>query len=41
MDTVISAVMCDKIAENNGMMIYHRFCSLDEKLELVKKFPHI
>ena len=37
MDTVISKTMVDKITKLNGMVIYHRFCSLEEKLELVKK----
>ena len=41
MDTVISKIMVDKITKLNGMIIYHRFCSLEEKLELVKNYPNI
>jgi IMP dehydrogenase len=41
MDTVISKTMVDKITKLNGMVIYHRFCSLEEKLELVENYPNI
>jgi len=41
MDTVISPVMCDSIHKNNGMMIYHRFCSFDDKIEIIRKYPNV
>ena len=41
MDTVISKAMVDKISKLNGMVIYHRFCSLEEKLEIIKEYPNV
>lgn len=40
MDTVISHEMCLKLSENNCMIIYHRFCTLEERLEVMDKFPN-
>jgi len=39
MDTVISKSMVKKLNELNGMVIYHRFCSINEKLELLSQYP--
>jgi|LakMenEpi02Apr12_1017379.scaffolds.fasta_scaffold00698_1 IMP dehydrogenase/GMP reductase len=40
MDTVISEKMADIITEKNGMLIYHRFCTIKEKLHIIKKYPN-
>jgi len=39
MDTVISKSMVDKISKLNGMVIYHRFCPIEEKLQIIKDYP--
>jgi IMP dehydrogenase len=41
MDTVISKSMVAKISQLNGMVIYHRFCPLDEKLQMTKEYKDI
>ena len=41
MDTVVSKSMVDKITKLNGMVIYHRFCSIEEKIQMVKDYPNI
>jgi IMP dehydrogenase/GMP reductase len=41
MDTVISKSMVDKISKLNGMVIYHRFCSIEEKIQMCKDYPNI
>jgi len=41
MDTVISEKMADIITEKNGMLIYHRFCTIKEKLHVIKKYPNV
>jgi len=41
MDTVISEKMADIITEKNGMLIYHRFCTIKEKLHIIKKYPNV
>jgi IMP dehydrogenase/GMP reductase len=39
MDTVISKSMVKKLNELNGMIIYHIFCYINEKLELLSQYP--
>ena len=41
MDTVISKSMVDKISKLNGMVIYHRFCPIEEKIQICKDYPNI
>jgi len=41
MDTVISKSMVDKITKLNGMVIYHRFCDIDEKIQMCKDYPNM
>ena len=41
MDTVISKSMVDKLTQLNGMAIYHRFCDIDEKIQMCKDYPNI
>jgi len=39
MDTVISREMAKILNELGGLIIYHRFCSLEEKKEIITEFP--
>lgn len=39
MDTVICEKMADILYNKGGMIIYHRFCSTEEKLRVLKKYP--
>lgn len=41
MDTVISKNMTDKIIKMGGMVIYHRFCDISERIEVMNKYPDI
>lgn len=41
MDTVISKQMVHKLTQLNGMVIYHRFCSLEEKVSMCKEYPNM
>lgn len=41
MDTVISKQMVHKLTQLSGMIIYHRFCSLEEKLSMCKEYPNM
>jgi len=41
MDTVISKEMVDKISNLNGMVIYHRFCTLEEKIKIINDYPKV
>ena len=41
MNTVIGTKMADIITELNGMIIYHRFCPIEEKLEILKKYKNV
>jgi IMP dehydrogenase len=41
MDTVISKQMVHKLTQQNGMVIYHRFCSIDEKISMCKEYPNM
>jgi len=41
MDTVISKAMVDKLTQLNGMTIYHRFCDIDEKIQMCKDYPNM
>jgi len=41
MDTVISKQMVHKLTQQNGMVIYHRFCSIDEKVSMCKEYPNM
>lgn len=38
MDTVICIELAEKIVENGGIPIFHRFCSIDEQLSFCQKF---
>lgn len=41
MDTVISKDMVKKLTELNGMVIYHRFCPIEEKIEMINNYPNL
>lgn len=41
MDTVISPEMCLQLSAHHCMMIYHRFCNLAERLDVVDRFPDV
>ena len=40
MDTVISFELAEKVVEQGGIPIFHRFCELSEQIKFCKKFKH-
>lgn len=39
MDTVVSREMCEVLKNNNCMIIYHRFATLEERIAITRDYP--